>query len=79
MLIIASILLVLCGCVHSILGEKYILIRLFKRDNLPHLLGSDQFTKGTPPMCMACHKFSLIRFCSTFGVNARISSVAFNP
>jgi hypothetical protein len=47
LLIIATMLLVLCGLVHSILGEKYILIRLFKRDNLPHLFGSDQFTKGT--------------------------------
>lgn len=47
MLIIASLLLVLCGLVHSILGERYILSRLFKRDNLPHLFGSDQFTKGT--------------------------------
>lgn len=47
MLIIASLLLVLCGLVHSILGERYILIRLFKRDNLPHIFGSDQFTKGT--------------------------------
>jgi hypothetical protein len=32
---------------HSFLGERYILNRLFKRDNLPHLFGSDQFTKGT--------------------------------
>lgn len=47
MLIIASLLLILCGSVHSILGERYILIRLFKRDNLPHIFGSDQFTKGT--------------------------------
>jgi len=29
------------------LGEKLILIRLFKLDNLPHLHGSDEFTKGT--------------------------------
>ena len=27
------------------LGEKYILIRLFKRNNLPKLLGSDWLTK----------------------------------
>lgn len=47
MLIIASLLLILCGLVHSILGERYILIRLFKCDNLPHIFGSDQFTKGT--------------------------------
>lgn len=47
MLIIASLLLVLCGLVHSVLGERYILIRLFKREDLPNLFGSDQFTKGT--------------------------------
>ena len=47
MLTIAAILLVLCGLVHSILGERYLLSRLFKRDNLPHLFGSDAFTKGT--------------------------------
>lgn len=60
MLIIASLLLVLCGVVHSILGEKYILIRLFKRDNLPHLFGSDQFTKGT--LRFAWHITSLAWF-----------------
>lgn len=32
MLIIASLLLVLCGIAHSILGERYILMRLFRRD-----------------------------------------------
>ena len=47
LLIIAVILLVLCGCAHSYLGERYLLIRLFKRDNLPHLFGSDHFTKAT--------------------------------
>lgn len=60
LLIIASILLVFCGVVHSILGEKYILIRLFKRDNLPHLLGNDQFTKGT--LRFAWHVTSLAWF-----------------
>ena len=47
MLTIAAILLMLCGVVHSVLGERYLLRRLFKRDNLPHLFGSDAFTKGT--------------------------------
>ena len=60
MLIIASLLLVLCGFVHSILGERYILIRLFKRDNLPHIFGSDQFTKGT--LRFAWHITSLAWF-----------------
>lgn len=45
MIIAAALLLFLIGLVHSVLGEKYILIRLFKRDNLPHLFGSDWFTK----------------------------------
>lgn len=37
-----------CGIAfaHSYLGEKYILIRLFRRD-LPKLRGSDVFTKQT--------------------------------
>ena len=47
MLLLAATLLVIIGIVHSYLGEKYILIRLFKRDNLPHLHGSDWFTKQT--------------------------------
>lgn len=45
MLLIGSFLLIFIGLVHSYLGEKYILIRLFKRDNLPKLLGSDWLTK----------------------------------
>jgi len=45
MLLLGAVLLVAIGIVHSYLGEKYILIRLFKRDNLPQLLGSDWFTK----------------------------------
>lgn len=32
---------------HSYLGERYILIRLFRRDDLPRLFGSDRFTKRT--------------------------------
>lgn len=40
----------LCGAIgftHSYLGERYILIRLFRRDNLPKLFGGDEFTKRT--------------------------------
>lgn len=46
MLSIAAILLIFIGLVHSYLGEKYILIRLFKRE-LPKLFGDDTFTKLT--------------------------------
>jgi uncharacterized protein (DUF486 family) len=45
MLIIGSLLLILIGFVHSFMGEKYILVRLFRNNNLPKLLGGDWFTK----------------------------------
>lgn len=45
MTLIGAFLLFFIGCVHSYLGEKYILIRLFRRDNLPKLSGSDWLTK----------------------------------
>lgn len=45
MLIFGAVLLIIIGLAHSYLGEKYLLIRLFRRDNLPPLLGSDWFTK----------------------------------
>jgi hypothetical protein len=47
MLKLAAVLLFLTGIAHSYLGERYILIRLFKRDNLPRLLGGTSFTVGT--------------------------------
>jgi len=45
MLIGATALAIFIGIVHSYLGERYILVRLFKRNNLPKLFGSDWFTK----------------------------------
>ncbi|MCD4692789.1 MAG: hypothetical protein K8R79_07740 [Calditrichales bacterium] len=44
--IIAALLAFIIGLAHSVLGERYILIRLFKRE-LPRLFGSDLFTKRT--------------------------------
>ncbi len=35
------------GIVNSLLGEKYILAPLFRRDNLPELFGSTDFTMRT--------------------------------
>lgn len=43
----AASLTVLISLAHSYLGEKYILIRLFRRDNLPRLFGGSAFTKAT--------------------------------
>lgn len=46
MLLVAVILTVGIGLVHSVLGERYILTRLF-RLQLPKLFGDDWFTKQT--------------------------------
>ena len=46
-LLVAAVLLLLLGLAHSYLGERYILIRLFRRENLPRLFGSDEFTRRT--------------------------------
>lgn len=46
LLLATAALLVLVGLAHSVLGERYILTRLFRRP-LPPLFGSDAFTKGT--------------------------------
>jgi hypothetical protein len=43
----AAILTVLLAAAHSYLGERYILIRLFRRGDLPKLLGGTTFTQHT--------------------------------
>lgn len=43
----AAILIVATGVAHSYLGERYILVRLFRRTDLPHLFGSSDFTVRT--------------------------------
>jgi len=44
---LAAVLLIGIGVAHSYLGERYILVRLFRRDNLPKLFGGTEFTKNT--------------------------------
>ena len=46
-LVAAALLILALGLVHSVLGERYILIRLFRRNDLPRLFGSDLFTRRT--------------------------------
>lgn len=46
-LVTAALLLALIGVAHSVLGERYILIRLFRRPELPKLFGDDSFTRRT--------------------------------
>jgi hypothetical protein len=45
--VIAAFLTLVIGLAHSWLGERYILMRLFRRENIPRLFGSDAFTKHT--------------------------------
>ena len=47
LLYLAAFLAFGIGVIHSVLGEKYILTRLFRRDNLPKLFGSPEFTIRT--------------------------------
>ena len=48
MLELAAALLALMGLAHAYLGERYILMRLARRDSLlPPLFGSSEFTLGT--------------------------------
>ena len=46
-LYIAAALALAVGAAHSILGERYILIRLFRRPDLPRLFGGTELTKRT--------------------------------
>ena len=42
----SGVLILSVGLVHTIVGEKYLVRRVLKRD-LPHLFGHDSFTKLT--------------------------------
>jgi len=48
MLIVAALLMFATGLAHSYLGERFLLIRLFRHGNLPKWFGGTQFTIGTP-------------------------------
>ena len=43
----AAALIVAIGIAHSYLGERYILMRIFRRGDLPKLFGSSDFTVNT--------------------------------
>ncbi len=46
-LVAAALLLVGIGLAHSVLGERFLLMRLFRRPDLPRLFGGDHFTRRT--------------------------------
>lgn len=47
LLFVAAGLVIALGLAHSYLGERYILIRLFRRTDLPKIFGSEAFTRRT--------------------------------
>ncbi|RPD83477.1 hypothetical protein [Luteimonas sp. 100069] len=47
LLYIAAVLAAALGTAHSVLGERYILTRLFRRNDLPKLFGGSEFTTRT--------------------------------
>ena len=51
MLNAAAGILVVLALAHSLLGERFIISRVLKRDGLPKLFGSDAFTKQTLRYC----------------------------
>lgn len=46
-LVCAAILAIAIGIIHSALGERYIISRILRRENLPKLFGDDSFTRQT--------------------------------
>lgn len=44
---VAAALAFLLGLAHSVLGERFILVRLFRRTDLPKLFGGTEFTTRT--------------------------------
>ncbi|QYF92302.1 hypothetical protein KY495_16260 [Massilia sp. PAMC28688] len=51
MLNAAAVILCLLAIAHSVLGERYIITRLLRRDEVPKLFGSNVFTKQTLRYC----------------------------
>ncbi len=74
LLIIGAILAVLVGLAHSYLGERYILIRLFRRTNLPKLFGSDSFTKQTLRFAWHLNTIAWVGFASAILMGIVIES-----
>jgi len=47
LLVTAAVLTMAIGIAHSWLGERYIISRVLRRDDLPKLFGDDTFTRQT--------------------------------
>jgi hypothetical protein len=75
-LTVAVVLTIAVGAAHSYLGERYILIRLFRRPDLPQLFGSDVFTKLTLRFAWHITTIAWLGFAATLWVLGRGSAPA---
>jgi len=60
MLYVAAFLIAAAGLVHSVLGERFILMPLLRRDDLSKPFGGSEFTKGT--LRFAWHLTTVLAF-----------------
>jgi hypothetical protein len=74
-LALAAVLCVVISAAHSWLGERYILIRLFRREDLPKLFGSDEFTKRTLRFAWHITSIAWLGFAAILLILARGSDV----
>lgn len=73
MLTLAAALSAGIAIAHSYLGERYILIRLFRRQDLPKLFGSDWFTKRTLRFAWHITSVAWIALAATLFVDPRVA------
>ena len=77
-LVAAAALAVGIAIAHSYLGERYILMRLFRRADLPKLFGTDWFTKRTLRFAWHLTSVAWIGLVATLFVEPRVAvSAAF--
>ena len=74
--VVAVVLTIAVGAAHSYLGERYILIRLFRRPDLPRLFGSDVFTKRTLRFAWHLTTVAWLGFAATLWILGRGSANA---
>ncbi|MCH8620433.1 hypothetical protein [Undibacterium sp. TS12] len=72
-LYLAALLIFIVGLAHSYLGERYILIRLFRRGDLPKIWGSADLTRQT--LRLAWH----ITTVAWLGLAAVLLNLAYPP
>jgi hypothetical protein len=70
LLFLAAALALLLAAAHSYLGERYILIRLLRRTDLPRLFGGAEFTKQTLRFAWHLTSVAWVGFAALLAVRA---------